>query len=507
MSMINKYVNIHRRSRTKFMSIADFNSEYNANLPSDREVEAAFHSDVRKRRRMTGVPVRGALYNIARELGVEEAPRASTASRGKFSMRPRRMRSTGSEINMKHKKKGKGSHKMDCSCNDCDSVRETPVSTQGEAPAAPVRRMGMRLSKINISRPVRMKASTNIQPPVPEKPNVMNAIDDRRRPQSYPHFGEKHKHKPGHPSAKGGHKRHSHGGHKAVPDQGSMKVNAVEPHDTFTVQDAREFYEKHAPEFLETHNLRDVVQKWNCAPLELLMPKIRARYGQAPLDLWSLADVKAFYRHYDPQFLEENNLHAVMTEWSQVEPSIVERGIRGKYGSVPGEPFKVVHWTPTNVTQYYNEVYPAKLQEMSPEEIIADWNRYPVDKVMAACKSRYGKPPMPDNYSAPQMAANDIEDTHIDMYKRALEDSAEHFDATKILHFVPTNRAFGDFSSHAMKMKGSAARLLIDGKMGPFKMFNKQYKTFKSVNIEDVNAVMRAIKQNRTGDFFIRVEE
>jgi hypothetical protein len=56
-------------------------------------------------------------------------------------------------------------------------------------------------------------------------------------------------------------------------------------------------------------------------------------------------------------------------------------------------------------------------------------------------------------------------------------------------------------------MKGSAARLLIDGKMGPFKMFNKQYKTFKSVNIEDVNAVMRAIKQNRTGDFFIRVEE
>lgn len=524
MSKIKQYVNVHRRSRTKFMSIAEFNKEYDADLPSNKVAEAAFHAALRRQRRMTGIPVRGQIYPLARELGLEDAPAAAPkGTSSKFSMRSRRS------------KKMK-SRRMNCGCNamdDCShavstrSVRRTTAAAEVPEPAveepaaipdvqeAPVKRMGMRLSKINISRPSRSLNRTNIRPPVPEKPKALNAIDERRKhTAAWPNHHNKQREGSKHPKGRG-HMRHSHGNrHKAVPEpaasmETSLEVDAVEDHGTFSIQDAREFYQKVSPEFLDGHDLNDVVSAWNKAPLHILLPQIRAKYGQAPHDQWSLENVKAFYNHYDPEFLRNNEVHSVMNDWAECEPHLVEKGIRGKYGSVPGEPFVVVNWTPSIVEDYYNEVYPAKLQEMTADEIIMDWNRYSVERVMEACKSRYGRAPIPQNFEAAAAAPAAVASTesHIEQYKRALEDSGEHFDATKVLHFVPTNVEFGEFTSHASKLKSSTIRFLIDGVKGPFKMFNGDYKTFKSFNKKDMIAAVNAIKSKKSGDFFIRVEE
>ena len=522
MSKLNQYINVHRRSRNKFMSIDDFNREYDADLPSNKAAEAAFHAALRRQRRMTGIPVRGSIYPLARELGIEQETAEPKRMSGKFSMRSRRS------------KKAK-SRRMNCGCNAMDDCTHAVSTKSVRRPAAvaapkvepeeveaipkiknaPVKRMGMRLSKINISRPSRSINRTNIRPPVPEKPKALNAIDERRKhTAAWPNHHNKQREGSKHPKGRG-HMRHSHGSRrKAVPEPEesslatSMELDAVEDHGTFSVNDARKFYQEVQPEFLEQHDLNDVVSAWNKASLQLLLPQIRAKYGQAPRDLWSLKDVQAFYKHYDPEFLRNNEIHSVMNDWAECEPKLIENSLRGKYGSVPGEPFVAVNWTPAIVVDYYNEVYPAKLQEMSPDEIIMDWNRHSVERVMEACKARYGKAPIPQNFeSKPVPVAAASKESHIDLYKRALEDSGEHFDATKVLHFVPTNVEFGDFTSHASKMKSSTIRFLIDGVKGPFKMFNGEYKTFKSFNKQDMITAVNAIKSKKSGDFFIRVEE
>lgn len=483
MSKISQYVNLHRKSRTKFVSIGEFNSMYNANIPENKSVEAKFHADVRRKRRQM-FPVRGSLYPIARELGIESASApASSTKRSKFSMRPRRSRIAVSQA-----------HGDDCDCHECD--KEEPMAP---AAVAPVRRLGMKLNNISISRP-------NIVPPRPEIPKVMNAVDSRRK----------------HTVAQGGHSaasrskgkqrsgnRHPKGkGHmnknRVVPESSvgvNMEVRATEDHGTFTALDAKQFYQKHMPEFLETHDIGEVVQNWNKAPVDVLLASIRSKYGIAPKDQWTVSEVQSYYEHYDPEFLKNNDINSVMTDWSAVEPSVLRNLLTKKYGSCPGEPMKVVHWNTEIVSQYYSKIYPAKLQQESPEEIVADWNRHPVETIMEACKSRYGVAPVPLNY---EPAA--VEESHVEKYKRALEDSGEHFDATKILHFVPCNERIREFSSHASKLKSSTARFLIDGLKGPYKMFNGEYRTFKSINAKDVKTVMRAIKNNKSGNFFIRVE-
>ncbi len=499
MSKISQYVNLHRKSRTTFMSISDFNKKFDASLPENKVAETAFHADVRRKRRMM-FPLRGSLYPLARELGLQESvPSVSTKKSSRFSMRPRRSRVSAVSTKVSSPVSSSSvlcNHKSgNCSCNDEDKDKAS----------VPVRRLGMKLNNISISRP-------KVTPPRPEIPSVMKAKD------SNPHMNHARKHT----VAQGGHSaksrskgkqrngnRHPSGkGHmnknKAVSVGENIKVQAIDNHDTFTSVDAKNFYEKHMPEFLKSHDISEVVSNWNKAPLNVLMTSIRNKYGIAPKDLWSVSDVKSYYEHYDPDFLQHNEVHAVMTDWISVEPSILRSLLSEKYGSCPGEPFIKVNWTPAIVTEYYTRVFPAKLQQETPEEIVSDWNKHSVETVMNACKSRYGVAPIPQGYEAPSELPS--EDNVIDRYKRALEESGEHFDATKILHFVDINGSFGDFSSSASKLKSSTARFLIDGIKGPYKMFNNEYVTFKSISSEDVNNVMRAIKNNRSGDFFIRVE-
>lgn len=499
MSKIKEYVNVHRRSRSVFMSIADFNEQYGADLPSNKSVEAKFHNDVRRRRRMTGVPVRGALFPIARELGLESAsvPSSSLRSKSKFSMRSRRRRKCAVDAPAEVQQAAAVpvsapavcDHSVPCSCNAVEG-------------SAPVRRMGMKLKNINISRPSRAVGRTNIAPLSSRRPVKTVA-------HGVPHAGSKKLKAPRtHDNKQRKGSRHPKGrgyAPKAVPDETAMYVEPVEEHDTFTVSEARAFYEKHAPEFLKTHDLQAVVDAWNKAPIEQLLPSIRAKYGQAPGDIWSVKDVKAFYAHYDSNFFVENELHSVLNKWAMTDESIIRQKIKGRYGTLPGEPVKAIHWTPEIVEQYYNEVYPAKLQSMTPEEIVSDWNRYSVEKVMSACESKYDKAPQPLNYKPATAVARPS--SHISAYKRALEDSGEHFDATKILHFVPTNGNVEDFSSYASKMTSSHARSLIDGTLGPYKMFSGEYKSFRAIDADDVNTVLKSIKKNKSGNFFIRVEE
>ena len=474
MSKITEYVNLHRTSRSKFLSIADFNQQYNANLPVNKVAEASFHADLRRKRRMM-FPVREtALYPIARELGragvVGEKASRSAAPRRMIS---RSMRRRPEALPCGHKSKKK------CDCDDEDK---------------PVRRVGMKLSNISISRP---KAAPIAAPVIP---STTHMIDTRRAPTKAPsgHNNNDKKQRKGNKHPKGsGHQRHSLGGRHAVSSP------AEEP-GAFSVSDAKAFYMQFKPEFLEENDIHEVVQEWNKESANVVMDSIRAKYGQAPKDLWSVDDVRAFYSHYDSDFLSDNNLNDVMNGWTDTEPALLKSLLTERYGSCPAEPFKTVNWTPSIVTQYYNEVFPAKLQQETPRDIIAGWNKYSIEEVMSACKSRYGVAPTPVNYVAPKAA--EVE-SHIESYKRMLEDSGAHFDATKILHFVPTNVAFGDFASHATKFKASAARFLIDGVKGPYKMFNSEYKTFSSINSDDVNTVMKAVKQNKSGDFFIRVTE
>lgn len=470
---VNKYVNIHRQSRTRFMSIADFNKQYNANLPVNKVAEAAFHSDLRRKRRMM-FPVRSsALYPIARDL--ELGPPSAKPKSSKFSIRPRRQKS-----------------KKPFSCNECKAVE--PCDCKENAAAAPIRRVGMKLSNISISRPKAIEkrshaapVSLNVSTKIHSAPAGLNNHKGKQRE------GNKH------PKGRG-HERRSHGGRRAV-ESSSVTLEATDNHGTFNTQDAKVFYQKINPEFLKSHNIEDVVSAWNKAPLGDLLQSIRSKYGQAPKDMWTMKDVKSFYQHYDPEFLGQNNLHKVMNDWVAVEPAMLKSLLTERYGSCPGEPFKKVNWTPAIVTKYYNEVFPAKLQQETPQEIIQGWNKYSVEEVMSACKGRYGVAPQPVDYVEP------VAESHVELYKRQLEDSGSHFDATKIIHFVPTNSKFADFSSHAAKFKSSAARFLIDGIKGPYKMYNGDYKTFQSINSEDVKTVMRAVKQNKSGNFFIRVEE
>lgn len=475
MSKISHYVDLHRTSRSKFMSIADYNKKYNANLPVNKVAEAAFHADLRRKRRMM-FPVREtALYPLARELGStgEKAPRRTIS---------RSMRRRPEVLPCGHKSKKK------CDCDDTDK---------------PVRRVGMKLSNISISRP---KAAPIVAPVV--RSTSTHMIDTRRAPMKAPsgHNNNDKKQRNGNKHPKGrGHERHSLGGrsHESKANKSSIKMSSVDDHGTFSASDAKAFYNKINPDFLKEHDIAEVVSNWNKAPVADILNSIRAKYGIAPKDIWDMDSVQSFYEHYDPDFLAQNNLHEVMNDWTNVQPSVLKSLLTDRYGSFPTEPFKTVNWTPAAVTEYYNEVFPAKLQQETPREIIAGWNKYSVEEVMAACKTRYGVAPTPVNYVAPQ---SDVQ-SHVELYKRQLEDSGEHFDATKILHFVPTNVAFSEFSSHATKFKASAARFLIDGVKGPYKMFNSEYKTFKSINSDDVKTVMKAVKQNKSGDFFIRVTE
>ena len=475
MSKISHYVSLHRRSRTKFLSISDYNSKYNASIPENKAVEAAFHSDLRRKRKMM-FPPRG-LYPIARELGIEKAAPVSKTLRSRARSRMSKLASSPMMCD----------HSTPCSCLDREeAVEDTPV-----------RRVGMKLNNISISR--------SMVPPVPEKPSVLHAIDARRKHQSHPHFDKAHRQRHSsrsHPS-KGGHHQLGPGGRrKAIPAAPETEFTETSNHETFTTADVRAFYNKINPEFLETKDLNEVVSGWNRAPLNGLMQSIREKYGIAPRDLWSVDDVKAYYNHYNPDFLKTNNVHEVMTEWLSVEPSVLQENMRLRWGSLPGEPFKKVHWTPQIVVDYYSEVFPAKLQKSTPEDIIQDWNRYSVEKVRSACESKYGLAPTPQGYTEPSAVSP------IEMYKRELENSATSFDATKVLHFVPMDCNFSeDFHSHASKFKSSVARFLIDGIKGPYKMMSGEYKTFSAINKDDVGKVLRAIKQNKSGDFFIRVEE
>ena len=467
MSQISRYVNIHRNSRTKFLSIADFNRRYNGNLPENREVEKAFFNDLKKKRSMM-FPVRSsALYPIAKKLNATE----TVSKRSKFSMRRR--------------------SKVVPDCSDC---KLSPC----ECDDTPVRNVGMRLSNISIS-----KSSVPTQMSIPIKQQELSHGPQRSKlvkaPGGLRKTSNQREGRQTHAGHTGGHKRHAHGHH--VVDSSVITMKSTDNHATFSASDAKSFYSKANPEFLESHDIHEVVSAWNKAPIQDLLQSIRSKYGIAPKDQWSMEDVKAFYNHYEPDFLKSNNLHSVMNDWINVEPQMLKAMITERYGSCPGEPFKKINWNAQIVENYYNDVYPAKLQDKTSQEVVQEWNKFTVEEVMAACKSRYGVAPIPVDYEEP------VAESHVERYRRQLEASDEHFEATKLLHFVPTNVSFGEFSSHAAKFKSSAARFLIDGKLGPYKMYNSEYKTFRSINASDVNNVMKAVKQNRSGDFFIRVTE
>ena len=189
MSKIRQYINIHRKSRKEFMSIADFNRKFKASLPENAGVEKAFHNDVRKKRHVA-FPVRGNLYDIEAKLGLAKREARRTLATGPRS------------ITVKNRKK--------CGCrSECDhdvlEQKSLPVSMR---PA--MRRSNMKLRIRSAKRAVSMKtpeapAAVPQSELMPEELSAPHELDNTLREAAAPMVNTSHM----------GHKRyHKHGKHK-----------------------------------------------------------------------------------------------------------------------------------------------------------------------------------------------------------------------------------------------------------------------------------------------------
>lgn len=503
MSKIRQYIDIHRKSRKEFMSIAEFNRKFKATLPENASVEKQFHADIRKKRRIA-FPVRGNLYDIEAKLGL-----AKREARRSLANAPR-------AITVKNRKGRKCGCSMTCNCDDSNS--SSAKMTASMRPA--MRRSNMKLRIRSAKRAVSTMEA-------PKTPSALELAPEEVSPESIelheaPIVNAKHM----------GHKRyHKHGKHKesernrpslkphhvgkgtGIPrhnvieeaepireisrDSTTLKAPVMESaEENFSVQEAAEFYAEHNPEYLEDHDIEEEVRKWNSVNPGYVLAQLRNAYRVAPGDHWSIDEVKSFYNRVDPSFLEDHDVNVVMDRWRDVERDEIEEKLMQKYASLPDtDPT----WTPQVVEDFYLHVNPKKLESTPAYAIANEWNQYSREETIKACMEQYGVAPG-------QTVA--FEESPVEQYQRELRESGQTFNATKLIHFVPKSGRWdaSNFSSHCAKMKKSYFEIMAEHGTGPFKMLDGSRKTFKSINRADVKKMFKGVKANRGGHFFIEVE-
>ena len=508
MSKIRQYIDIHRKSRKEFMSIADFNRKFKATLPENASVEKEFHNDIRKKRRIA-FPVRGNLYDIEAKLGL-----ATREARRSLATAPR-------AISVKHRKGRNCGCKMACDCSETDSSASKIATSMRPS----MRRSNMKLRIRSAKRAV----STSEAPKTPSALAQSEVMPEQISSESIsmheveaPVVNAKHM----------GHKRyHKHGKHKesernrpslrphhvgkgtGIPRHNIIEeaepirevssestvlkapmMENVEEH--FSVREAAEFYAEHNPEYLDDHDIEEEVRKWNSVNPDYVLAQLRNAYRIAPGDHWTIDDVTSFYNRVDPQFLEDHDVNVVMDRWRDVERNEIEDKLMQKYASLPDtDPT----WTPQVVEDYYLHVNPKKL-DTTPAYVIAnEWNQYSREETIKACMEQYGVAPG-------QTVA--FEESPVEQYQRELRESGQTFNATKLIHFVPKSGRWdaSNFASHCAKMKKSYFEIMAEHGTGPFKMLDGSRKTFKSINRADVKKMFKGVKANRGGHFFIEVE-
>jgi len=501
MSKIRQYIDIHRKSRKEFMSIADFNRKFKAALPENAGVEKQFHADIRKKRRVA-FPVRGNLYDIEAKLGL-----AKREARRSLANAPR-------AIAVKNRKGKRCGCLSEC---DHDTIQQTnvPVSMR---PA--MRRSNMKLRIRSAKRAV----STMEAPKTPSAIEVAPAAVSSESIELHEapivnanHMGHKRYHKHGkhkesernRPSLK----PHHVGKGTGIPRHNVIKeaepIRAISNESTtlkapmmesaeenFSVQEAAEFYAEHNPEYLEDHDIEEEVRKWNSVNPGYVLAQLRNAYRVAPGDHWSIDDVKSFYNRVDPSFLDDHDVNVVMDRWRDVERNEIEEKLMQKYASLPDtDPA----WTPQVVEDFYLHVNPKKLDSTPAYAIANEWNQYSREETIKACMEQYGVAPG-------QTVA--FEESPVEQYQRELRESGQTFNATKLIHFVPKSGRWdaSNFSSHCAKMKKSYFEIMAEHGTGPFKMLDGSRKTFKSINRADVKKMFKGVKANRGGHFFIEVE-
>lgn len=493
MSKIKQYVSLHRTSRKKMLSIADFNAQFGASLPENKAVESAFHADIQRKRKIA-FPVRGNLYDIEAKLGLSARETA----------RPRGPRA----IATRHKKKKASSKdcgcKMACACDVSTPLRPT------------MRRSQM---KLQLRQPKRA-VSNNDVPPAPRASSTMIETKHmgNKRYHKKPAHKEKERNRPGlkpnHVGKGKGIQRHAVESVEVQPvaaapatpaysviEESESKAHmsfaatpAARAGTNFSVEDAIRFYDKHNPEYLRDNDIEAEVQKWNAVDCAFVNTKLREAYGESPGDHYTLDEVRSYYARVCPSFLQENDLHVVMNSWQSVSKAEVDQNLMSQYNSLPGKDYT---WAPDDVKNFYEAVNPQKLAEQTPNEVANNWNKFPREQTIRACIKQYGV--------APGESLGVEDDDLKSKYERQFIDSGVVVNAMKVIHFVP-EQWDGNFADRCVRLKKSYAEMLSNKEFSGFKSVTGKTLSFKSINRSDVKTMFRAVKAGTGSHFFIRTK-
>ncbi len=480
MSKLKTYVDLHRKSRSKMMSISDFNKEYDATLPENKVAEERFHARIKKLRNMS-FPVRGSVISsFGQELGLIEKPvRKST-----FLSQPRSIKRS-----VKNSMKGCGCAK-NCSCSDDSEKMIQP-------------------SKVKMRRSMKLKlksAPTSVAAaPAPKMQASKRLVSHHRGPKRH-HKGFKTR-KTNPPTGHGNPKidpsrQRSSIGRMTSSLTTKLRAQPVEKHSEFNVESVTKFYQQYSPDYLKENNVAEEVEKWNQSSAEFVLSQLREKYDAAPGDLWKKSEVVEFYERVRPSMLQEHDVDELMNRWRIEDKNEMQSKLKEQYGSYPTEH---VAWTPETVEKFYGEVNPSKLDEKPSFEIANEWNMFSVGEIQDTCRDAYGIAPEPacgSCCSIPNENKNNL-----NAYQKNLHESSESFDAMKIIHFVPQSGEVPKhgFKNFCAKFRQSTAEMLAKkGETGPIKMMSGTHKTFKSLNREDVKQVFKQIANGKEGHFFIR---
>ena len=459
-SAIQHYVSFHRKARKSFMSISEYNSIHGTNIPEDREVEEAFHKDLKYKRMVGTHPLKLPLYDVASGLGVTVEKKVASVESVAEAME---------EVSLVEEEEE-------------EVMKEVPVAPKPKRQLARRKRFGTRIS---------MKPSANFKS---EPQKMQMDADDEEDMFVGATMVEKKKDE----------KKHNRTG-KIPNAMGGREQKAKK--GPFDVDVVRRFYEEKAPEFLEDNNIQDVVDEWNAAGDAVEIRRmLREKYDSAPGDCYAMSDVTKFYKKNDANFLEKNDIHEVMDEWAASEEDI-DMLLKDRYNETPKTMCEVEEkvqdtrpWTAENISKFYREHSPEKLQDRNAEDIAAEWNECKVADVVSACMEAYNAHPEINN-------SFQLRETNIEKYRRMMREDGIKMNSLKVIHFVPADGNFSsNFNSHAVKARSGAVSTLKDGLLGPFKFMDGSTRSFKSINSAHVEQFFNRCARNKTGPYFIEVE-